>query len=162
MQPRGHERGGAARVTLGRNSAIHASDHCTAVPEYDHAAGCMRHDRQGGSRCARRKADRAFYKCLGSTTKWRLARRRYLGVRLGQSVSFSPGGGGIRVAVAAVYPSGAGRLLGSTPRSGGEVYEAILDKTAEADKISQKAAMAGAETRGSGATRRGSAGRTEA
>ena len=56
------------------------------VPDYDHAACCVEHDWlywQGGDRKARKKADRAFYKCLRTTTRRRLAFRRWLGVRLG-------------------------------------------------------------------------------
>ena len=62
------------------------SDHCSVVPDFDHAACCVTHDWlywQGGSRLDRKNADRAFYKCLRTRTSWRHARIRWLGVRLG-------------------------------------------------------------------------------
>ena len=62
------------------------SDHCSVVPDYDHAACCVEHDWrywQGGTRRQRSRADRDFCICLRGRTGPLGARLRWLGVRLG-------------------------------------------------------------------------------
>lgn len=97
----------------------------------------MQHDWlywQGGSRRARKKADRAFYKCLRTTTNRRLALVRWLGVRLG-GVGFLPTpwrwGYGWKWPRSASPNSDTSHFTTENQR---EVFEAILKNAAEADK----------------------------
>ena len=113
------------------------SDHCSVVPDYDHAACCVRHDWlywQGGDRRARKMADRAFYRCLRATTKRRLAFRRWLGIRFG-GIGILPvpwrWGYGWRWPRSGPPTSDKSKFTTENQR---EVYEAILKNAEEADR----------------------------
>ncbi len=113
------------------------SDHCSVVADYDHATCCVRHDWlywQGGDRRARRTADRAFYRCLRTTTNRRLAFRRWMGVRFG-GLGILPlpwrWGYGWRWPRSRPSTSDKSKFTIENQR---EVYEAVLENAKYADK----------------------------